>query len=378
MQKLKVMHVITYLPVGGVERLMISILSALNKERFEPLVVCTKERGRLAPEMEAAGVPVHLCRLSTRLGPWGLCRLARLMRQEKVDLVHTHMYASNVSGTLAARLAGIPVVVGHIHGLDKWKNRRQLWVNRLVSRWQDRVICVSNRVRENYIRATGVNSGKVITIYNGIEAEKFKGPFDRESKRKELGLEPGDKALGMVARLIPVKAPEDLLSAAPSILAAIPRAKFLFIGGGDLEDSLRQKARELGLEQKIKFLGSRSDIPEILAALDLFVLTSIKEGFCLALAESMAAGLPVVSADGGGSAEVVAHGQTGLVVPPRDPAALALAVIKILKDEELAKTMGREGCRRVEELFSLGRLVKELEELYLQLWEQNAKRKGEG
>lgn len=370
MRRLKVMRVITYLPMGGVERRMIATLSGLDKERFEPLVVCTKERGDLAGQMEAAGIPVHLCRLSSRLGPWGLGRLARLMKRERVDIVHTHMYASNVSGTLAAAWAGVPVIIGHIHNVDTWETGRQLFMDRLVSRWQDRIICVSNQVRDNYAGITGINSGKIRTIYNGVEVEKFQGPFDREAKRKELGLEPQDKAVGLVARMVPQKAPEDLLLAAPAIVKAIPRMKFLFIGDGDLEASLKQKARELGLESAVKVLGRRNDIPELLAALDLSVLTSLKEGFSNTVIESMAAGLPMVATDVGGNAEAVAHGRSGFIVPPKDINAIADAIIKVLKDDNLAKSMGQEARRRAVELFSLQKMIKDVEELYLELWEQ--------
>ena len=365
MNSINVVRVISDLPVGGVENRLLEMLPLLRPE-FNVRVCCIREKDELAPEFEKAGIPVDLCYFRSRLHPLSLYKMASYLKKIKAHIVHTHMYRPNVSGVLAARLAGIPVVISQIHNVDHWDNTRQIRQDKMLVRFRDRIITVSEAVKQNYIANTHAAPDKCPVIYNGINMSRFT-PREKDSDLvAEFDLE-GKKVVGIVARLVPQKDHETFLKCAVEIKRKVSNIKFLIVGEEEGASGLRQKledrAVELGLGEEAVFTGKRRDIATILSLVDALVQSSLREGFSNVIVEAMAMGVPVVATDVGGNAEAIEDGKTGFVVPSRQPDVLADRVVKILNDKELAENMASQARSRAK-LFSLHAMVEKTKALY--------------
>ena len=357
---LKVAQIVLSLNTGGLEYVVINLLKRLDRTRFEPVVYCLDKPGNLACELEPLGIPVRVLG-----GPSRTARLLSLtgwLRREKTAVVHTHNHRPLMYGTLAGRLARVPAIINTKHGAYVFSYMRYL------SRLADAIVAVSEDGRRITTELEGAPPRKTLVIHNGIEVERFHQPDQREPMRASLGLAAGDRVLGMVSRLSAHKDHTTLLKS----LAAINResqrpAKLLLVGGGELEDDLKELAASLGVAEQTIFLGDRRDVPELLAAMDIFVLSTTTEGVSLTLLEAMAAGLPVVASQVGGTPEVVVPDQTGLLVPAGDEAALTRALADLLGDPARAVRMGQKGLKRVEDQFSLKAMTQSYQDLYSRL-----------
>ena len=371
------LRVITQLSRGGVEAKLASLLPLLRDRGFDVSVCCIKEAGSLAGRLTNAGVPVRVCRVRSRLGPGGILALARFIKQQHTDIVHTHMYASNITGTLAARLAGARVIISNVHNVGKLRSRRQIIQDRLVSHFRDATVCVSERVKQDYLEATGLSERGVVVIYNGVDTERFRprelwpagkgGPVGQV--RAQFGIGEDEQLVIAAGRLIPQKAPDLLLSAFAIVHESRPGSRLLVLGSGELHDSLVELSRKLGIAQSVVFAGYREDMAECLAASDVFVSSSTREGFSNVLLEALATGLPAVVTDVGGNREAVRDGQEGFLCEPRAE-RLAERVVQILTNAELRKEMSRNARNRAME-FGLVRMADQTAALYERLLSDN-------
>jgi glycosyltransferase involved in cell wall biosynthesis len=371
-QKIKVCYLIGTLDVGGAEGQLVQLVTSLNPRRFEPIVCCLSSSGPQAQILEAAGIRVKVIGFhGFRFGSHPrevvvrLVSLLRFIRRERPGIVHGFLFWAYILGTYAAWLARVPVVLASRRSLGNFKEGKThyLWMERLANRMTDLILANSEAVKQDVIRQERVAPSKIRVIYNGIEPSRYVVSADH-ALRDSMGIPGGTPIVGVVARLIDYKGHRFLLDACPDIRRRHPAVTFLLIGDGPDRKELEDHTRALGIERSVRFLGSRPDIPELLALLDVAVLPSLEEGFPNAVLEAMAAGRPVVATRVGGVPEAVVHDQTGLLVPPRDPSALADAVNCLLGDPGRRADMGRMGRKRVSELFSLSRLVAEMEGLY--------------
>jgi glycosyltransferase involved in cell wall biosynthesis len=277
-----------------------------------------------------------------------------------VGVVHCNSIRSLLTIGPAARLSGVPLIWHHRLNFDLG------WLNRLGLRLADRIIVVADNLRQALDPAPR-HRHKFVTVYNGVDLAAFDVGPDRDRIRRELGIEPGWLAVGTTGSLTPRKGLEDLLAAAAQVARAHARSRFVIIGdaegpeGRPYADGLRARATAAGLDGRITFAGWRSDVPRVLHGLDVFVLPSHNEGLPRAVLEAMAASLPVVATRVGGTAELVVDGETGLLVPPRQPEALAEAIGRLIVDPGLASSMGRAGRRRAESAFSVEASVRGVE-----------------
>jgi len=282
--------------------------------------------------------------------------LFRLCRRERFDIVHTHTSKGGFLGRIAARLAGVPTVIHTVHGFAFHEFTPgpvaafYTLLERLASHFCDLVICVNDEDRRTAIRRRIVGPDKIVTIHNGIDVGRFVGARG-DSVRRELAL--GDDALliGTVGRLAPQKGFAHLLRAIPLVLRQHPEARFAFVGDGPLEAELKELAAELSVSENCHFLGFRRDIPEVLAACDVFVLPSLWEGLSITLLEAMAAGKPIVATGIKGNREVITDGVNGLLVRPKDSADLARAIIELIEDRERARLLGEKAHQTVRRRF---------------------------
>jgi glycosyltransferase involved in cell wall biosynthesis len=303
-----------------------------------------------------------------------LLRLYRILRLECPQIVHTHTAKAGFLGRLAARLAGVPVVVhtyhGHIlHGYyGPLKSWLLLQMERGLGRITDRLVTVSASVKEDLIAYRVAPAEKISVIPLGLDLKPFfdclslKGEF-----RGELGLDPGVRLVGILGRMFPIKNHRLFLESAARAAEQETNVRFVIVGDGILRSEMERYAQDLGIHQKVTFTGWRRDLPRIYADLDLLVVSSDNEGTPVSAIEAMASGRPVVATRVGGLPDLVHDGETGYLVPAKQPEALAAAMLKLIRNSQRAEQMGRAAQLSVKERFSLNRLVSDTEGLYQDL-----------
>lgn len=357
----KIAYVIGQLSIGGTERQLLELVRGLNRARFEPLVVSLYGNAPLKAAFEKVDCPVYLLEREKRGRLATTLQLYRLFRSHRPHLVHAFAYASRAA-IPAARLLGNVKVIVSLRTDPEWQVTS---VDKMINALADVITSNSHAAAEKIAHSWPRLLHYL--IYNGIDLFAF----DATKNSHHRPFSVNNKILGVVARLAPVKGLEMLLEAFAQIHGKIPNAHLWLIGDGPLRNYLETKAREMGLADNVVFWGIRDDIPALLAQCDIGVLSSHWEGLPNAILEYMAAELPVVATRVGGVPEVVIDGETGLLVPPGNPQALADALLSLLSDTELARRMGQAGRRRVEQYFTLERMVKENEKLYLELLEED-------
>ncbi len=379
----KILHIITRLDRGGSADN--TLLSCIGQRRRGSSVTLAAglgitEESPLRLQAESEGVKlVRVPSLVRAVRPHrdlaALWACYRLIREERFDLVHTHTSKAGIVGRLAARLAGRPRIVHTPHGhvfygyFGPITTRLFVWAERLMARWTDAIVTLTDREAEEHL-AWGVGRpSQFVTIFSGTPTPEGAGPAppaERSARRKALGLPENGPLIGSVGRLDPVKGHGTLVRAFARVLGQHPDAHLVLAGEGECRPACEALARELGAGERVRFLGWRDDVKELLGAMDLFVLPSLNEGMGRAVVEAMAAGLAVVATRVGGVPQVVAEGVTGVLVPPEDPASLAEAIGRLLSRPGERQAMGQAGRQRAP-AFSAERMCEELDALYRRL-----------
>ena len=364
-EKLKLILLTSVLDKRGAERMILQLALGLDPERYDVKVVCLRSQTPFLDEFEARGVEVIVLGMKRYFELRPLVKLYRIFRDQRIDLVHTHLYRDAIYGRPIARLAGVRGVVSTLQNSYVWRSRAQLFLDRLTSAFADKVTVVSDAVKRFAIEREHIPVSKLVTIYNAIEPEKFiVSSGVREKVRRELGLAPDKIAVGSMGALTEQKGFGGLIEAIPTVLAVHPGVRFFIGGEGILKDDLLRQRDAAGLKEQVGFLGFRDDVAEVLSAFDIFVLPSLYEGLPLALVEAMAAGLPIVTTDVDGNCEAIGTGEAGIAVEPCDPPALARAILDLIADPQLRKKLGQRGRQRAAELFDVRVIVKRYEEIY--------------
>jgi glycosyltransferase involved in cell wall biosynthesis len=326
-------------------------------------VVCLFRDGWLRERCEQLGLETHVVRMNGWLDLGWLRRFGRLLRERGVGLIHAHEFGANAYGTLAGRLARVPVLAT-VHGHSYYADcRRRRLAYRAVSRAAV-MVAVSEDVKRFVVERTGASGRRVRVVYNGIGPVAPVSEETRTRLRAELCIGDREQVATVVGSLYDVKGHRYLLDAAPRVLQACPSTVFLIAGRGEREATLREQTRRLGIDTRVRFLGFRQDIPALLAISDVFVLPSLSEGLSIAILEAMASAKPVVTTMVGGNPELVVDGETGLLVGPADARSLAVAVTRILRDPDRARRLGENGLRRVRSQFTIGAMVKKYQSIY--------------
>ncbi|HTL48437.1 MAG TPA: glycosyltransferase [Verrucomicrobiae bacterium] len=359
----RVLHVIWALDLGGAEQVVLNLVRHLHRDRFEPVVCCLNGRGRFAGGLEEEGIKVIALHKAPRID-WGLVpKLTRLIRDEKIDLVHTHLFTAHLWGRMAAHRAHVPVLSTE-HGMDVWRSGWHHLLDSFLVRTNSRMIYVSDKVRDFYVRRVNGAAAKAVVLHNGIDVPRFAAAGNRETMRRSLGVAPETQVLGIVGRLSPEKAHEDFLKLVQTLLGQGKNVTGLIVGDGALKAQLMEKSRLMGLDKNIIFTGLRKDIPELYAAMDVFVLCSHREGFPMTVLEAMAAGVPVVCTDVGGIKECLEDGKDGFLVPPGDLGALAAKIALLIDDKALREKIVARAREKVAANFSVEKMVADHEALY--------------
>jgi glycosyltransferase involved in cell wall biosynthesis len=388
LNKIKILRIIARLNIGGPAIHTILLTAGLNNERFESTLVTGVEgkyEGNMLDLAAAKGVqPIIIPQLKRNVDPLGglitLVKLYRLMRHERPHIVHTHTATAGLLGRLAARLAGVPVILHTFHGhvlrgyFGPIPSKALVWMERILARLSHRIVTVSEGQRRELAGYGIAPLEKITVVPLGFELEDLLAcESHRGGLRRELGLTYGDKLVGIIARLVPIKNHRLFLQAAQVVAEAVPQARFLVVGDGELREELETYARDLGLDGKALFTGWLRDLPRLYADLDVVALTSINEGTPVSLIEGMAAAVPVVATAVGGVPDVVVDGETGYLVQEGDVKGMAEAIIELLREPERARQMGQQGRETVYPRFASHTLIANVEGLYGDLLRQSGR-----
>jgi glycosyltransferase involved in cell wall biosynthesis len=336
---------------GGAQQVLYLLRGLRGKTGVENLLVCPRGSA-IAEVAQVEGVPVAALAMSGDLDPAFAVRLFRHLRRVRPDLVHLHSRrGADWQGGLAARAAGIPCLLTR-----RVDNPEPRPVAAVKYRLYDRIIAISEGIR-TVLLDEGVPATKVVTVRSAVDTAPWQAPGDRAWFQREFGLAEGELAVGVIAQLIGRKGHRFLLEAMPAILAAAPRARFLFLGRGPAEAELRAMARKLKVEPRVLFAGFRDDLPRVMGNLALVVHPALMEGLGVSLLQAAAAGVPIVGARAGGVPEVVRDGVNGLLVDPGDIPALGRAVTSLLLDTGRSRAMGEAGREMAIREFSVPAMV---------------------
>lgn len=389
---LRVMQLISDLEIGGAQEVVRTLAENLSKDGCV-LVVCTFKDGPLRAEIERLGIPVEILpqrRHSVVAFPFFVQELlqlrrelVRIVRKHQIDVVQTHLLRSMDFLALSLRLNAGPKVYWTFQNAmfdlredhlakNKWllkpKRVSHHLLYRLGTHWVNGLIAVSADVKKSILETMkGIPADKISVIFNSVDVTRYGKDTNRSALRSSLGFEETDHLIAVVATFKRQKGHKFLIDAAAALVSDFPQLHILFVGDGELREELQSQVRELKLERNIHFLGSRSDVAEILAASDSFVLPSLWEGLPMALVEAMASSLPIVATDVSGTRQVMVPGETGFLVEPGDAHELTLAITKLITNPELADVMRQNARQRVEKFFSARKQARD----HMSLFEEN-------
>ena len=382
MRKFNLLHFVTKLELGGAQQSILYALKNFDRNHFRVFLVSGTE-GFLVEE--ALRLPRTQVILLPGLKhpirpPYDLATLAHLtkiLRRHKIDLVHTHSSKAGIIGRVAGRIAGVPAIVHTIHGWSFNDYQRPLerkfyiGLERLTAKFTDRLIVVSATDIDKGLEEGIGRPEQYQMVRCGIEIDKFQYTrINIRKKREELGILSGGPLIGMIACFKPQKAPLDFIRAAGIVNRQFPRANFLLVGDGILRPQIESWIAQMNLNSQVILSGWREDIPEILASIDMLVLSSLWEGLPRVFLQAMAAGKPIVATAVDGAREVILDGVNGYLVPPRQPEKLAEKIMELLTHPRRAKKMGMQGRKLLNSSFDIDHMVRKLEEIYLYLLEE--------
>jgi glycosyltransferase involved in cell wall biosynthesis len=363
-QRVRVVEVLATGTNGGAQEHLFSLLTRIDRSRYDASVVALSA-GSAVRKLQRAGFAVVV--IDDPDDAIAVGALTAHLADVRPDVVHNHMYRAETVGTRAAIALGEvghrrPYVVSTVHSSRIRSAADRELLARLTPR-MDRLIAVSQAI-ERKIADEGRATVPVTLIYNGVDLERYNHQEPCCTLRDEYGMEPGAQIVGVVARLEPEKGHPTLLEAWPAVVRAVPNAHLLVVGEGGRREALERQAAELRIAHRVVFTGRRDDVPAVTAALDVAVLPSYREAQGLTILEAMALSRPVVASNVGGIPEVIEDGVSGLLVPPRDPEALAAAIIRLLVDHSYADTLARAGHEVVHDRFCIELMVKAVETIY--------------
>jgi glycosyltransferase involved in cell wall biosynthesis len=370
--RIRVVHCIDNLAIGGTELNAVRTAERLDRSRFDLTVVCLGEAGPLAARFAAAGVSVVPFPIANLYGLGAArqgARLARFLSHHRIQIVHSHDMYSNVFATIWARASGTPVIIASRRWWRSLPPRRYRLANKLAFRLAHQVIANSPAVASSLQTEDHVPSTRIAVVPNFVDDDAFT-PIPAEQRAamlRQLGVPDDALTLGIIANLSPVKDHRTLLRAVALLEPRWPRLHVVLVGDGECRTPLESLARELGIERRVHFAGLRPNVPNLHHLFGISVLCSRSEGFPNSIVEAMAAARPVVATDVGGVADAVSHGETGVLVPPANPQRLAAAIEELLLDPDRRHALGSAGLRRARARYGARTVLRSLEAVYTRL-----------
>ncbi|OGW53849.1 MAG: hypothetical protein A2Y81_04405 [Nitrospirae bacterium RBG_13_43_8] len=374
----KILFVIDALSFGGGERVFAQIINGLEPEKYEIFLASqpNEQFYKAIHNKQVQNLPLDF---SKRINPSLILRLAGIIKKNRIRIVHGQGTRAEFYGRIAKRLVGraryVSTIAMPVEGFDVRESRRRIYriFDRLSEKYVDRFIVVSDVLRNMLISKRGLDPDKVFRIYNGIELDKYNPALgDRTEIRKELGIDEDNILIGAIGRLVWQKGFEYLIQSIPDVLKAYSNVKFMIVGEGELKERLKAQSSKLKVKDNLIFTGFRNDIKEILSAIDMLVIPSLLEGFPMIALEGMAMAKPTIATRIEGIIEQITDGETGLLVPSKDANALANAINRLINQPDLVLRLGMNARQKVEEDFSVGKMIAETEKIYTSLCDNSA------
>ena len=364
----KILIVVDNLGPGGTQRQIIEYLNGADRNNFEIKIInLDRDYDALAEEIKALGYEVIGIAHKGRFSKSTITQLQRLFIKEKPNIVHTYLFTSDFYGRLAAKLAGVPVIVSAVRNVDLWQRWQHKLADWLFAKFTDKITINAECIRPFLVNNKGIPADKIVTIYNGIDLKRFEHLREPYGVRKELGIPSEALVVGMVSRFSKQKDYATFFKSAAMVLEQIPNVYFVAVGDGPKRKELELSAISHQISAKMIFTGLRKDIPDLINAMDISILSSHYEGCPNVILEYMACSKPVIASDVGGCSELIVNNRTGFIVSPGNPAVIVDKLLELLKDKEARIRIGKEGRKRIEEYFTSEIMVKNTESLYKEL-----------
>ena len=373
-KKIKLLHVITHLPIGGAQDNTLYTVELLNKDKYDISLSCNLNgelvsRAKKVKHLKLYDVPNLRREVSIINDIRAFLYLYKLIKKENFTIIHTHSSKAGFLGRIAAMLNKTPIVIHTIHGfafhdyMNSFKKNIFIYLEKLSAKWTHGLVTVSNLNKKKVVDLGIAPIEKLKNIYSGIDLTLFINEKN-DQFRKELNLDSNHLLLGSVGRLSNQKDPITMIEAFCIVIKRFPNAHLTLVGEGELRDEILIKIDQLQLNGRVHLTGNKNDPWKIYHSLDLFIMSSIYEGLGRSITEALSCGVPVVCTSVEGVPEIVRDNETGILVPPKDPSALATGIIKSLNDMDNARKMAEEGRKFVNENFDVKKMVDDIDTLY--------------
>ena len=373
-KKIKLLHVITHLPIGGAQDNTLYTVELLNKDKYDISLSCNLNgelvsRAKKVKHLKLYDVPNLRREVSIINDIRAFLYLYKLIKKENFTIIHTHSSKAGFLGRVAAMLNKTPIVIHTIHGfafhdyMNSFKKNIFIYLEKLSAKWTHGLVTVSNLNKKKVVDLGIAPIEKLKNIYSGIALTLFINEKN-DQFRKELNLDSNHLLLGSVGRLSNQKDPITMIEAFCIVIKRFPNAHLTLVGDGELRDEILIKIDQLQLNGRVHLTGNKNDPWKIYHSLDLFIMSSIYEGLGRSITEALSCGVPVVCTSVEGVPEIVRDNKTGILVPPKDPGALATGIIKSLNDMDNARKMAEEGRKFVNENFDVKKMVDDIDTLY--------------
>ncbi len=354
---------------GGAEKQIYELSKRINPKLFRVTVISLDPQGVIPQHLfNAVGCQIKNFPVKKMYGLSGILQgihFIKFLKKEKVDIVLTYHFCSDIWGCIFAHLAGVKLVVSNRRDMGFWRKSWHTLAYRMIQHWINKIIVVSHSVKEIVKKTENVPDDKIQVIYNGIDLSENGPPSTPVvSLKKQLGINMDEPVVMHVANFKTVKGHDYLLEAMVSVVKSVPKVKLVLIGEDEMNGRLQNLAVQLGIDKNLLFLGKRDDVQNLLPMADICVLPSLSEGMSNAILEYMKWGKPVIATQVGGNPELIEEGRSGLLVPPRNSQSLGMAMIHLLRDPFLCRQMGKNARKRVEEIFTIEKMVQNYEQLF--------------
>lgn len=347
-----------------------SIIHGLDPGRFTTICIYLAKESQTPNPYTEKGLDVFYVsekKSSAGINLFKIIKLAKILKEQKVDILHCHRHKATVHGVIAAKLAGVNIVFSHVHGLSRSKRTKRKLINRFILKYVTKILAVGEAVRQDVLKSNPfLPPEKVISLGNSIDIQRFaNAQMSKENARADLGLDQDSIVFGAVGRLVPTKGFSYLIKAFAKAKMSLPKAELIFAGRGRLKTQLQNCAKEQNVETSVHFLGTQTDMTKVYKAMDAFVLSSIAEGLPRSLLEAMACRIPTVATNVGSVSEIMANGTFGSLVPPKEIDTLAKAMVDISQMPNSEKTgLTEKACDHIKKNYSHQVVIKKLQECY--------------
>jgi glycosyltransferase involved in cell wall biosynthesis len=356
--------------LGGAESMVLQLIQALEKPSaeghggFECVVASLVGGGALIDRARELGFSATHLEFRSPFDPSGILRLYRLIRQHRIEVVQTHGLRADSVGRIVARLAGARAVISTIHSIDPWRRRRHVFLDRLTSGWVTQWVSVCQAAKDATVAREGYSARRIEVVPIGIEPRPV-SRLNLDATRKVLNIPAhAEPVVGVLANLREMKGHRDILAALPALRQRHPSIVFVFAGKDTSNGAIQREAQQLGVEEAIRFPGFVQDVPALLGAIDIFCLPSHWEGLPVSIIEAMHAGLAIIATRVGGIPELIDDGRHGILIPPKDPAALVDAIDGLAKNWARRTNLGRAALQRAITEFTVSMMARRMEVIY--------------